>query len=190
MKSGKFLNLLRIIFSTASTFALVVLTNGCCTQDCLNQARQITIGKFNPSGLYQSETADKFALQGTYCDQKEYGERITSENFFQVPRTNAFLVIAKNKLISRHFSTNCLYSIAEIKTLPPALLESLKPTYKLSASYTKVAEFPTNQVLLIVNEQHPNAGLFIMLPFAFAVDVIAFPIELLPALAFANYHGC
>lgn len=174
---------LRAISCVASMLSLVTLTSGCLTQQCLTPS-QINTDKFNPFTIYQSKNAGRFALEGTYCDLDYVDEH--AENFFAAPRSHGYLIISQKKLTSHHFETNGLVLLDEIKKLSPKITTPLKPENKLPANYEKVADLPKNDVILNINERRHYSGLIVMLPFAFAVDVVAFPLEALTALAFAN----
>ena len=160
--------------------ALLALTGGCCTQSVVFNSNFPEIQLFHPSAVYQLTNDDRFALEGIFSNRPP-------TTYINTTQLHGYLLLPQTNLNAQCFVTNGNHSLAVIKGLPPETTHRLKPKDKLPSSYAKIYDLPQNNIGLEINQTHPHRGGLILLPFAFAIDVVAFPVELPVMYAFGKY---
>jgi len=174
--SGKFL------LRGAFLIVLTVVSNGCLTMAVSSNAELSQFELFNPSAVYQLRNDESYAFEGMYSN------RAAIEGHWP-PMFHGYLIIPRKSPAFQYFETNGNLSLSTIEKLPPEMSLRLKTKNKLNVDNEKLADLPKSDTGLKVNETHPYRLAYIELPFAFIIDVVAFPIELPVLLSLSNGPG-
>ena len=163
---------LRIPFFILSIAILPWVGTGCfCANAVMEKSNKRTVDLFNPSIVYRQTTNHShFAFEGTKISPRKE------------PPVQAYLFIPDYLLIRAGLQTNEDLSLAEVKKLQVKKSENfpsaeLALETRLSSDYEKVAELGTNDINIEIKEHHPAAGWALLLPGAFVVDVLGFPVD-------------
>jgi len=76
--------------------------------------------------------------------------------------------------------------VAQIRILPSNVTTQCMVKKKLTFDCDKVADLPENDISLVVEEHHPDRGLYVFSPFTVALDVATAPFQIAIALLFAK----
>lgn len=168
------------VFNLILVVAVVQFLTGCiCTHAILEKSNERSVDTLNASAVYRQTTNHVFALEGTRTNHDK-----TS--------VHAFLMIPQYLLAYAQLQTNKNLSLEEIRKLEIKKSENfparnLESKSRLSSDFEKIAELPRNDVNIEVKEHHPKAFLFILLPGAFAADVVTLPFQCFYAF---THWGC
>ncbi len=121
---------------------------------------------FSPMALYKSKADGSLAVEGTLTKAGEPNG---------VP---AYLVIPQKVLVAAHLETKGDVSMSDIGSLPPQVRQKLCLRKKLNSDYEKIVDVQ-NQGDMDVNQRKTlNIKAVGMLPFAFVVDAVTFPLQI------------
>jgi len=121
---------------------------------------------FSPTALYKSKADGSLAVEGTLTKAGEKNG---------VP---AYLIIPQEVLVAAHLQTKGIVTFNDITALPPRVLQELCLQKKLNSDYEKVA-IVQNQGGMDVNRGATvNIKAVGLLPFAFVVDAVTFPLQI------------
>lgn len=161
-------------FRFLALVSMLPLLSGCFTTIVSHEAIGSESDWFSPTALYKSKASGKLAVAGTLV---KAGKRNG------VP---AYLVIPQQVLVVAHLQNNSDVSFRDIASLPPRMRQELHLRKKLTPDYEKIASIQ-NQGGIDVNQRITvNIKAVGLLPFAFVVDAIAFPLEIYGATKMVN----
>jgi hypothetical protein len=126
---------------------------------------------FSPIALYKSNSSGDLAVEGTLTKAgKQTGHHV-------------YIVIPQKVLVAAHLQTKGDVSFQDIGLLSPQVRQELHLQKKLGLDYEKIVCIPSPQGGMSMNERHTlNIQATVkavgMLPFAFAIDAITFPLQI------------
>lgn len=161
-----------LALNASKTFRVLVvailfpLLSGCYTNII---SHTIIGGKsdwFSPTALYKSKVDAGLAVEGTLTKAGEHNG---------VP---AYLVIPQKVLVAAHLQTRGDVTFSDISSLPPSVRQQLHLQEKLTSDYEKIADVQNQGGMYVNPRTTVNIRAVGTLPFAFAIDVVAFPLEI------------
>lgn len=145
---------------------LLPLLSGCFTRIVSQEAIGIKSDRFLPTALYKSKSNDGLAVEGILTRAGEQNG---------IP---AYLVIRQKVLVAAHLQTKGDVMFNDIGSLPPQMRQELHLWKKLTPDYEKIADIQ-NQGGMDVNQRATvNVKAVGLLPFAFVVDAVTFPLQI------------
>jgi hypothetical protein len=122
---------------------------------------------FAPTAIYRSKTDESLAVEGTLI---KAGERSAGL---------AYLIIPQKVLVAAHVQTRGDVSIKDICSLSPQVRRELYLQKTLNADYEKIGDVLKDDGGMNLNQRTTvNIKAIGLLPFAFAVDAVTFPLQI------------
>jgi hypothetical protein len=154
---------------------IIPLLSGCATYVDSHNLTDSDSDWFSPTALYKSKTDGSLAVEGKLTP----GERIT------------YLVIPQKVLVAAHLQTKGDVSFKDISSLSPQMRQELYLQKTLGSDYEKIASIQHQGGMDVNPRRTVNIQAAGMLPFAFAFDVVTFPLQAFTLIEIKKhgFHG-
>jgi hypothetical protein len=159
MKASKTFRVLTLVM-------LLPLLSGCFTAIVSREAVGSKSDWFSPTALYKSKTDGSLAVEGTLTKAGEQGG------------APAYLIIPQEVLVAAHLQTKGNVTFNDITSLPPRVRQELCLRKKLNSDYEKIASVQNQGGMDVNREATVNIKAVGLLPFAFVVDAVTFPLQI------------
>jgi uncharacterized protein YceK len=153
-------------FQVLTMAMLLPLLSGCLSTLVSRSVVGSKSDWFSPTALYKSKADGSLAVEGTLTKAGEQSG---------VP---AYLVIPQNVLVAAHLQTKGNITFNDITSLPPRVRQGLCLRKKLNSDYEKIASVQNQGGMDVNQEATVNIKAVGLLPFAFVVDAVTFPLQI------------
>jgi hypothetical protein len=149
------------------TWALLPLLSGCFTAAVTQNAVKDKADWFAPTAIYRSKADGSLAVEGRLTKAGESNGMM------------AYLIVPQKVLVTAHLETKGDVSMGDISSLSPQVRRGLHLQKTLDADYEKIGDVLKGDGSMSVNQRKTvNIKAAGLLPFAFVVDAVTFPLEI------------